>query len=449
MGNELFPDTDAYARFPEFPDSYPIGSYKPLHKAFAKAANVKVGQRTFFVDLSIGECECPKGFAFSYTDKNPKKPWYNNAYCTHKLRLMCSIVDAENEPTKRAELARNYLLALGTRYNVWEVVSAFHKELRRGKFDEAWFWALILSTKRGLRGVVQYMLNIIYEETRDHELALELIRTRSNPDTITLSSVGRLVLWFCTTPKKWEMRHRYAIFHDEMYGYKRLVADYGKDVARGGNIISANQCDKLVRALKLGAHRQDWVVFQKGLKGLQKLRYTNEERDDKALAEHRYWLYEQLYDLAANMCPDTHDVWNVIIAVNARIEADLGIGYHELNAIADAISDEPYGSGLLTSTKRQAVKKRPLPGIPLGVWPAIPLYAHDNHTFGGKRLMQRFAAQLKPGAQQTDLDFRWCGAYFGVAWRMLAYNQHEKCDIPWADVEWPSDIYNIVMSLWY
>jgi hypothetical protein len=440
---------------PRFPDDYPRHKFAPLHPAFAKRAHVLTtgpNPRRTYVDLTIGECECQRGYAYM-PDTLGNKGWYANKYCGHKMRLLSSIIDNVSNPVERAQLHRPYLQALNTRYNKFEVVSAFHKELRRGDFEKAWFFGLLLSTNRGIRGVIIYLMNIVYEETRDHELAEFLLKLRRDPRNHTLDRMSQAISLFCLATKKWELPLRYDIFTNEMRGYEWLAREYGTEPAGGvaghGNFIPAKEKDKLAGFLEEGLKKQDGALFQRGLKGLQKLKYSDKERPtEDELYEHRYWLYERLYDLADKYLAHTHDVWQLIHLVNEKIRADYGIGYHDLNAIGDAMLGEPFSSGLLSATKRAIALKRPTGAIPIGIWPAVPLYAHDNHTFRGKALMRRHADQLKPGAKQTDLDFRWCGAYFGVAYRMISYRQHGHI-ADWHETTWDKFLHRVTQTLWY
>ena len=124
----------------------------------------------------------------------------------------------------KEQIQETYVKALVTCYNVYEVVSAFHKELRRGDHAKAFFWAVLLSAKRGYHGTARYLLNIIYEETRDHKLAINLIELNAKPrDEITLHDIHKHVALFCFAVKKWELPHRVGIFKGEMLGYAWLV----------------------------------------------------------------------------------------------------------------------------------------------------------------------------------------------------------------------------------
>lgn len=349
------------------------------------------------------------------------------------------------------ELLWPYLKALGTRFNSFETVSAFHKELRRGDHLRAFVWASVLSTYRGLKGVIKYMLNIVYEETRDHNLAAHLLALyqKSLEETPDVADVCKAIGYFCAAPKKWELNHRYLIFQSEMAGYKNLANKYGYGVARAKEIIPADQIPVLKKTLIKGFARGDVVLVQEGLKGLFKA------KSDKSHEDHKLFIFKLLSDILdneyVNKFSNDHEGSAKIqhfIADRYNVMGD--IGYHEINALCDSLTGESYEAGLLPShIVKSILRAKKLPSVPLGVIPHIPLYAHDNHTWAGKALMRKYKNQLLPGADQRDIDFRWCGAYFGVAWRYLAYNQHKSCNVKWNEVEWPNTLYQHVSAMWY
>jgi hypothetical protein len=311
-------------------------------------------------------------------------------------------------------------------------------------------------TKRSYGGIIKYLNNIVYEETRDHVLAAYLLTlANKRMDEIGYGDVATAIRLFCLAPKKWQLPWREEIFFSEMRGYAQLVKEYGPDVAKGGNIIEADQKSMLLDDLKRGFAKSDLIKIQHGLKGLQKLKCED-------LEKHRYWLYEQMYDYMDAVIPCTeHSAWDIVEIINTRVEQGMGIGYHELNALADAIAGEPVSPGLtavhgrkpasgyIPALARNAALKAPKPAYPLGIWPPIPIYAQDNHTYRGKSLLRRFPEELEPGATQEHLDFRLCGAYYGVAWRTLAYSQFESISVPWGDVRWPKWLIQTVKALWY
>jgi len=260
---------------------------------------------------------------------------------------MASAIDSAMENDKKYdadELRWTYIKALGTRYNVWEVVSAFHKELRRADFAKAWFWGNILMTKRSSKGVAKYMLNIIYEETRDHDLADSLISLAGLKQP-SPRDIHKHIAWFCRSIKKWELNHRYDVFENEMRGYA-------------------------------------W--------------------------HHRIDLFNMLMEIAESDQVDA--AMQIGEIVMRRLSKGFPVGYHELNAIGDALMGEHYM---------------------------------------GKHLLRKHPEQLEPRAKQKNLDFRICGAYYGVCWRTLAYEQFDTIDVEWHKVKWPKHLHKTVSDLWY
>ena len=434
-----------YAKFPDFPDDYPFDQFESLHPALHRTGTFKsrATTTTYFVDLELGECECKNGNAWQWDNKGQK--YYRNKYCLHKLRVMASAIDSAMENDKKYdadELRWTYIKALGTRYNVWEVVSAFHKELRRADFAKAWFWGNILMTKRSSKGVAKYMLNIIYEETRDHDLADSLISLAGLKQP-SPRDIHKHIAWFCRSIKKWELKHRYDVFENEMRGYAWLVKNYGKAVAKGHSIIKTDQFDKLSKRLRKGYKARDKAVFQSGLKGLQKIKPVGGQKLD----DHRIDLFNMLMEIAESDQVDA--AMQIGEIVMRRLSKGFPVGYHELNAIGDALMGEHYETGLLSKKDRKQALRTPFKAIPRGHFPNIPLYAQDNHTYMGKHLLRKHPEQLEPRAKQKNLDFRICGAYYGVCWRTLAYEQFDTIDVEWHKVKWPKHLHKTVSDLWY
>ena len=148
--------------------------FKPLHPAFKGTARVynavahatkNLDGQSYEVNLTEGTCTCSRGNAFEWHNSQQRYTPY--MYCSHKLRAIADIItEHDNDP----EMVWSYTKAVAMRYNKYEVVSAFHKELRNGAVEQAVFWGSMLMTSRGLKGVYKYLLNILYEELRDHTL---------------------------------------------------------------------------------------------------------------------------------------------------------------------------------------------------------------------------------------------------------------------------------------
>lgn len=402
--------------------------------------------QVFEVDLDFLTCDCNHGEAWYLPSKG--KTWKPRNLCNHKLKAIASLCTQYPDD---AELRDYYDEQLGKRYNAFEVVSAFHKELRRGDVTAAIYWATMLVPHRGRHGVIKYMLNILFEESRDLSLAKHILRLSSHGRSVTLIDMQRAVTRFCEAPKKWHLPWRTAIFIDEQRGYKKLADKFGYDVAKAKDIIDPKHTPDLQASLLAGFANADRVAVQYGLKGWFK---------SKSL-DHDHMKIDMLNMLIDVMNGDevnrfehdedyTRDLYDLIM-LRSRLHG--GVGYHELNALCDALTGEPgYDPAALLSVERHKtiVNNPRVKRVKLGAMKRVPLYAHDNHTWGGKAKMRQHPTQLEPGANQVDLDFRLCGAYMGVAWRTLAHKQHATIDCKWADVKWtPKWLWTHLDAMWY
>jgi hypothetical protein len=262
---------------------------------------------------------------------------------------------------------------------------------------------------------------------------------------VTYADMNTAIAMFCAATKKWELPHRLKIFESEMAGYNRLVNEFGRDVAKGSFIIPEKHEVPLVNAMLAGLAKKDWVEYQYGLKGLQKIKLkgVNPESSEAQhhLWEHRAGVANTLLDNTPRGLSKERDYPFITNFIVARANAGHGVGYHELNALAD------YIAGERVPTAAPAIPDAP--ALRLGVAPPIPHYAHDNHTWAGKALLRRYPTEFAPGADQKHFDLRMCGAYMGVAWRYLAYSQFNKIDVPWGSVKWPKPLHETVSLLWY
>jgi hypothetical protein len=434
----------------KLPSNTPLPTkFMPLHPAFNTKSDVyasaahkakNIEGPVYNVDLLAGTCKCIRGGPWQWHVKN--EMWVRNIACSHKIRAMADIVDKAGRPPA---MQAAYAKEVCSRYNMFEVVSAFHKELRRRSVDQAVFWGTMLANFRGVRGVIKYMLNIIYEETRDHVLAGWLAKIMIGPPNAEMD-YGLMrtgIALFCASKKKWELPSHFDFLMEEMRGYEMLVNEFGRDVAKGGNIIDDKHKKKLIEALKTGLRDGDRMTTQYGLKGLQKLKTGD-------IDAHRAWIINELCsDKAIIAKVDKKHLGMLMDQISKRALNKLGIGYHELNNLVDFLLGEPFGAGLLQPPAFNAVLRAPAPSLRLGVAPTIPVYAHDNHTWAGKALLRRYPAEWQPGATQEHYDLRLCGAYMGVNWRHLAFNQFGTIECNWEDVRWPEWLHETVSNLWY
>jgi hypothetical protein len=403
-------------------------------------------EQFFTVNLDDMTCDCPHGAPWYLPEKG--KTWKPRNLCNHKLKAIASL--CSKDPTDT--LLRDYYdEQLGKRYNAFEVVSAFHKELRIGNVNNAQYWATMLVPHRGKHGVITYMRNILFEETRDLPLAKMILRLSSHGRDVTILDMQRAVARFTKAPKKWELPWRHAIFLDEQRGYKRLITAYGVDVAKGKDIIDADQTPTLKKALLEGFKNAHRPTVQNGLKGWFKSKSADHDKMKLEMFNMLIGVMNEEHPNAFEYNEEyAMDLYNVLMR---RAANHGGVGYHELNALCDALTGEDGydpAASLPAKTHKTIMTYPKVRRVKLGGFKMIPLYAHDNHTWGGKAKMRRHPEQLEPNANQVDMDFRLCGAYMGVCWRTLAFKQHGTIDCKWSDVAWtPKWLWGHLDSMWY
>lgn len=426
-GSKLATHTNDTGNMSAYPTQRP-----PMPACLKGSASVKssTGDVRYTVNFDTGECDCQHGQAWRWDDRK----WVPANLCAHKLRAIASML----ERTPSDELRAYYDNAVGRRHNAFVAVSAMHKELRRADTEAALYWANVMVAHRGLHGIINYLRNIVFEETRDLALYSYILRLSAKGKTVSRVDMSRAVVRFATAPKKWELPWRLDIFLDEQRAYKKLAEKYTYAVAKPSDIIAETERGTLHKTMLAGFKEADRVKVQYGLKGLLKSKASDNDK-------MRVGIFNTLVDVLNGDFPNAFEVVDEYAhklqdAILARITSHGAPGYHELNALCDALTGENGLQSIATLPAAQhklIVNSPRVYALPLGDFRRIPLYANDNHTWPGQALLRSYGdTELKPGVRQSHIDFRYWGAYGGVAWRLLAWKQHRSINCGWHEVSW-------------
>lgn len=281
------------------------------------------------VNLDEMTCSCKHGAAWRFDGKRHKPA----NLCSHKLKAIASLLSQNQDDQLMREF---YDESVGRRFNAFEAISAMHKEVRRGDVEAALYWATVMVPHRGRHGVVGYLRNILFEETRDLGLARYILKVSSKGRSVSHIEMQRAVTRFCAAPKKWDLPWRYDIFIDEMRGYKKLADKFGYDVAKPKDIIDKKHYRHLKSQLLHGFEQGRRDLVQYGLKGWFKSK--SDDHDHMKID-----IFNLLVEISDSEHPNAfeHDIdyANEIYKIcMIRMRNHGGVGYHELNAFCNSYS---------------------------------------------------------------------------------------------------------------
>jgi len=338
-------------------------------------------------------------------------------------------------------------------YDPFMVTSALHKELRRGDFDQAVYWALVLEKLRGRFFVMRYVSNVSMEESHAPGLKTFLGELFIGYKNTTLLDVMRAVEAFCNC--------RYAKYMTEAEDYTwqadstiwggvrehakegrrlfepkpELLAKWSKKLPKTARVPVRDglyQSEEVMALLEQFIEEKDytsalyivhlcnvWPAVHKYTKDLLVCSDDTEEMhrvlNDKLMKEHSFWGfdYETLLMHRMDAVGDMSD-WN---AGPTRTD-------DELREVLAGVYAEVAGKQL-----------RP-----------IPFYAVDAHTREGKRVWLTQRKQIRPNAPCTVADLRYAANWVSMLWRREAWKQFGTIHVAWEDVVLPEDRY--YKALW-
>jgi hypothetical protein len=342
-----------------------------MHRVLVEA---QTSAKTYEVDLAEGACTC----------STPERP------CFHVLKAQ----DIHTEGCRRSR---------------FEIVSALHKEIRRGDVEVAVYWADLLS-KYSESYVRNYARRIVGEETRNWTLF-----------TMTLSPAAAthrdLVASVASSRKKWEHPNGYRFFEEQMRSYNRETYDgqpWPEVLARLTLAVAHDNVSELYDAWTAldstgqseAADAMDVVLIA-----------AAESRFPVIAGQPRAFL--ESYTKATKQ-----DVW----------EARLSLVEMIAGAWDASMNEFPYAAGTVPAFNDGQVLRR------------FPPYVYDRHVRQGARRIEEHRDEIAPmKALPEGIDLRWSGQIEGVAWRYAAFAQFgdQYRDVPWERVEMTAEYWDM------
>jgi hypothetical protein len=271
------------------------------------------------------------------------------------------------------DMATDVVMANGRHWR-WLMLSAFHKELRRGDVAAAQHWASWLARCEGEQVPLDYMRKIWSEETADLDLAVWL-----HGDV----TVDQAVVRFCRAPKVWESFEWWTCFHEW------------------------EECHKGVSKQPLTG-LADELVVRTG--DLEERRPMAQVRED-ALAELTG--SGRLTSAQAGVCRTRYR--------SKRFENEDFVLAQLLLGRLPLPARESAGDAVDVDARWTDGSTLLLP----------PTYAYDYHSFAGKQRMREWLEKhpgsgFRFGVDTSPVDLRWSGGLVPLFWRVLAWQKGGK-----------------------
>lgn len=273
----------------------------------------------------------------------------------------------------------------GGRRSIWYVLSALHKEIRRGDTERALCWGRLYCKITSPNHLLRYIQKIIFEETRGLEI-------NSKISTGQVSPIEALKL-LCSEPKKWALPHLHEARHFESWieSYKAYCLSAPWDERKLEHSI---------------------LSFTSLTEGYQTLFATSKNAKMKKV----FWaaINLRLHNLG-------------LPRVKAFLEG-ASSGYYSRQVAVEAIL------GILPEERPASI-----PDITYNFFiPCHRSYVFDIHHSIGKSLFKKLLPLITEGRDVSSFgyDQRWSGTVLGAAFRFSAFSQFGKDfhDREWSEV---------------
>jgi hypothetical protein len=340
----------------------------------AVRVEAQTSMKTYEVDLVEGKCTC----------STPEQP------CSHVLKAR----DIHADGCKRSR---------------FEIVSALHKEIRRGDVETALYWADLLS-KYSDDYVLNYVRRLVGEETRNWTLFMRALSPGA-------STYRDLVAAVASSRKKWEHPNGFRLFDEQMRAYNREThagRPWSEVLSRLTDAVAHDDVSKLYDA---------WTALDSG--GVPEA-IAAMDHVLIAAAEKRFPVIggQPAAFLESYTQATKQDVW----------EARLSLVEMVAGSWNPSMNEFPYGDGLMPEFSDGRVLRR------------FPPYVYDRHVRQGARRIAEHREDIAPMTRLPEgIDLRWSGQIEGVAWRYAAFAQFGDCyrDVPWERVEMSAEYWDM------
>ena len=267
------------------------------------------------------------------------------------------------------DIAMDVVRNRGRRWR-WLILSAFHKELRRGDVVAARHWAAWLAHCDGPSAPLEYLRKIWSEETVDLDLAVWLHGETAN--------VADGVARFCAAVKVWETPQWWTVFQE-----------WSECLAGVAHHFFGVLADRLARAAAAGDEAELTTVRHLALADLTataRLTVQQAEVFRTRYASRRF---------------ESEDFVLAMLLADRLPRAETT---HPTGADVDVLPHWTNGATLL------------LP----------PVYAYDYHSHFGKARMRAWMQQnpgsgFRFGVDTSPVDLRWAGGLVPLFWRVQVW----------------------------
>lgn len=277
------------------------------------------------------------------------------------------------------------------KYDWYEMVSAYHKELRLGNVANIKYWA----HKLGYKKANNYLNSILLEETCNFEL-LKYCLEETNLSNKIRRFAGTKKNWEHKTNQLYIARCLLMIELKKQNAIESVYIDHDKHSAVNGVINHVLEKD-----------------FEGMCEDFYRIKWSSQKLKNKVFGNIIRHIYPEL----------------------AWLFEKLNFGYHEhisfIRLNSGICDPKDYIIGYADDSN---------PGYTQDY--EIPIYALDKHTSRGKRRINQNINKIRPNKKMPPgIDLRYSGTDISCIWRVMAFQQFGTINTSWENVVYHNTLY--------